>query len=366
LHFNGADTATTFTDENSLITWTAVGGAQLDTAEKKFGTAAGLFNGTTDWVTSDTALSTGEAEGGLEWSIWFNMDVTGANECLVGTEGGYGAHIVIDQIAEYLRLDLSSNGSSHDIANGTKSTTTVIAVDTWYRARLAWDGATYKLYLSNNGAEETEEVSVTSAVPCWSGKLIIADDGTGTRDFDGHLDEFKWSCHPVTLGVETPSASEHPALAEETEHWFDTSEMKMKESVSGTWTDSTRVFLGEAVADGSSVTSAVTYGIKGEYETEYAVANNTSYTKSDNLGSAGKMVDLYYRESPSFIWEKMVSLADDGAGEIGAVVGVVNRNSSKARTGVTYINSAGSANLGSASTITQTAGYHKLKVRRDW
>ena len=51
LHMNGADTSTTFTDNSSYInSMTAAGNAQLDTADKKFGSASGLFDGTGDYV----------------------------------------------------------------------------------------------------------------------------------------------------------------------------------------------------------------------------------------------------------------------------------------------------------------------------
>jgi len=52
LHMNGVDESTTFTDDsNSAHTVTAVGNAQIDTADKKYGTGAGLFDGTGDYLT---------------------------------------------------------------------------------------------------------------------------------------------------------------------------------------------------------------------------------------------------------------------------------------------------------------------------
>lgn len=65
LHMDGADAGTTFTDSASGgKTQTAVGNAQLDTAQKKFGTASVLLDGTGDYVTSpdnaDFNFSTGK------------------------------------------------------------------------------------------------------------------------------------------------------------------------------------------------------------------------------------------------------------------------------------------------------------------
>ena len=51
LHMNGADESPTFIDSSlSAHTITANGHAQLDTAQKKFGTASGLFDGTGDYL----------------------------------------------------------------------------------------------------------------------------------------------------------------------------------------------------------------------------------------------------------------------------------------------------------------------------
>ena len=52
LHCDGTDASTTFTDSElePIKTVTANGNAQLDTAQKKFGTASGLFDGTGDYL----------------------------------------------------------------------------------------------------------------------------------------------------------------------------------------------------------------------------------------------------------------------------------------------------------------------------
>ena len=64
LHFNGADTSTTFTDDSpSAHTVTAFGDAQLDTASKKFGTASYMGDdaGTNDYATVPDSA---------DWDIW--------------------------------------------------------------------------------------------------------------------------------------------------------------------------------------------------------------------------------------------------------------------------------------------------------
>ena len=55
LHFDGADAATTITDDNaggSAHTWTAAANAQIDTAQFVFGGASLLIDGTGDYVST--------------------------------------------------------------------------------------------------------------------------------------------------------------------------------------------------------------------------------------------------------------------------------------------------------------------------
>lgn len=52
LPFDGADASTTMTDSTGNHTWTASGDAQLDTAQKKWGSASLLLDGTGDYVSA--------------------------------------------------------------------------------------------------------------------------------------------------------------------------------------------------------------------------------------------------------------------------------------------------------------------------
>ena len=76
LHCDGTDTSTTITDEIGKV-WTARGNAQIDTADKKYGTGAILFDGTGDTVDTpdhdDFNLGTGS------WTIRFSAKATDIN-----------------------------------------------------------------------------------------------------------------------------------------------------------------------------------------------------------------------------------------------------------------------------------------------
>lgn len=75
LHFDGTDTSTTITDESGK-TCTAHGDAQLDTAQKKFGTASLLLDGTGDFVdiASSADFGYGTGDFAIDAQIYINAD----------------------------------------------------------------------------------------------------------------------------------------------------------------------------------------------------------------------------------------------------------------------------------------------------
>lgn len=82
---DGTDGSTTFTDDavGGTHTWTAVADAQIDTAQKKFGTASGLFDGTGDYI--DTPDHADFAMGSGDFTV----------DCWVRKAGGDGTIMTI-------------------------------------------------------------------------------------------------------------------------------------------------------------------------------------------------------------------------------------------------------------------------------
>jgi hypothetical protein len=291
LHFEGVDASTTITDENPNNTWTVTGNAQIDTAQFKFGTSSLLFDGTGDYITT---TNTNWNVNRFEASCWFRLNAVGIEQSIValglGT-GGYTGLWVSTSPTNKIKLYLSSNGaSSWDIANGTLGTTTLVT-GTWYRVRAIRTATAYKVYLSVNGAAETEEISVTSSTSVYYSSQIRMgmNPNAANSPMNGWVDEFKLVCPAeTTAGTETPPITAFMGLPVNNEHWFDLSQYKMKywnESLA-TWTEVQRVFVGEAVTDATSVTSVVTYALNGKYQsTETAIpalATRTAFNA--NLG----------------------------------------------------------------------------------
>jgi Concanavalin A-like lectin/glucanases superfamily len=200
LHFDGDAGITTITDENTANTWVASGNAVISAVQSRFDGKSLLLDGTGDYVTgAAVALAPGT---GFNRSIWFRATTLTTARTLISATADFKFAVKISA-TQKLELYLG-DAASWSIANGTAGAAT-IATAGWYRVRIAWNGTTYKVYLSVNGAVETEQISVASAVAYSSGAgTRLGADHAGTLGFDGHLDEYRDVVATTVLGLETP------------------------------------------------------------------------------------------------------------------------------------------------------------------
>lgn len=278
LNFEGANGSTTFLDDFGN-TWTASGNAQIATAQFKFGSSSGVFDGTGDWITSTNFTTFGE--GSWEISAWFRFNAlpgVGARQTLWGSYNGVLSNqISLFNNAGTLKLEvfLGSDGSTANIANGTVGTNTVWAINTWYKFRLVFDAlaGTYKVYFSNNGAAESADISVSSSLRlCASTQWQIGANGNNVNNFNGWIDGFRFVRAATNTSTETPSGSA-PSITDYPYHWFSIPEMKMYEitaasgaaGVNPTLTQRSRCFLGEADTGAATVSAVRSYAIRCKY-----------------------------------------------------------------------------------------------------
>ena len=89
LHMEGSDGSTTFTDEIGKAV-TANGNAQIDTAQKKFGAASGLFDGTGDYLTLANSNDWSFGSGDFTIDFWVNHATTPTSSVVINyyTAGG--------------------------------------------------------------------------------------------------------------------------------------------------------------------------------------------------------------------------------------------------------------------------------------
>jgi hypothetical protein len=107
LHFDGADGATTFTDNapgSPTRIWTPSGNAQIDTAQSKFGGASGLFDGAGDYLETADSPDWHFGSGDFTIEAWVRLNALGANQSIVlqigatftNAEVGFGVLVATD------------------------------------------------------------------------------------------------------------------------------------------------------------------------------------------------------------------------------------------------------------------------------
>lgn len=194
LHMNGADASTTFTDEIGH-TFTARGNAQLDTAQKKFGTASGLFDGTGDWIdTPDHADFTVDS-GEFTIDFWIRLNAKDIEQRLFGQMNNVGTASTISFFGyifstNLIRFYVYSGATAYSaISTGTLTT------NTWYHIAMVRDNTgtdTLRIFIngSADGTANVDGVIVNNS----TNKLSIGRHGEYAANYvNGWIDEFRLS-----------------------------------------------------------------------------------------------------------------------------------------------------------------------------
>ena len=175
LHCDGTDASTTFTDSSpSAHTVTANADAQIDTAQKKFGTGSGLFDGTGDYLSvpdhADWDFGTGDFT--IDFWVRFNS---------VGNADFIDRNNTSDFTVQYLspNLLLQVGGSS------VVSVAWTPAADTWYH--IAATRLSGVAYLFLNGILQGSAANTTNI----NSATALSIGGANGRLLNGWLDEFR-------------------------------------------------------------------------------------------------------------------------------------------------------------------------------
>ena len=158
------------------------------------------------------------------------------------------------------------------------------------------------------------------------------------------------------------------------QYWFDTTNMQMKLGNGTTWAVVNAVFVGEAVAGASTISSVVSYAFQGQYIapwTNTLPGLATVITASDNLGTPQKTATI---EMLNLTAEYGFSVGDITSFQVNPVSTVVNppnfalrRNSSIMATGETGGAFCG-VNLSSGASITPISANwaYRIRVKRSF
>lgn len=146
LLFEGTDASTTFTDVTGK-TVTPSGNAQIDTAQYKYGTASGLFDGTGDYLVvadANNDLDIGTNDFCIEF--WFRPNNLGSGNQLVDFRQANDI-----EVAPYIFVSSSTLKLKVNNVNVITGSTT-LQTGTWYHVAVARSGTSTKMFL--NGVQE--------------------------------------------------------------------------------------------------------------------------------------------------------------------------------------------------------------------
>jgi hypothetical protein len=188
LHFEGADASTTFTD--AFRTWTAVGNAQIDTAQFKFGASSGLFDGTGDCITSphDSALDV----SGDHTIEGFCRPANIANFMYFYSNGDYNTAQLSVRMTDIGRLQAhTGNGSLY-----IQTTSSGFTANTW--SHWVWEQSTTDnaKYLFIDGVLLSSNAGTIAGTGTGSARIGAVWSAGVALPMNGHLDEIR-----ITPGI---------------------------------------------------------------------------------------------------------------------------------------------------------------------
>lgn len=163
---------------------TAVGNAQIDTAQSQFGGSSALFDGTDDYLITSQSDSL-SFSGDFTIEAWTRSASTGtiiSNRTVDATGFDTGTFTIERRSDDILRLTL------YDSANIDSSAT---SDNTWFHWAIVRSSGTITLYLDG-----TSQGTSSNTATIGSGshnQIQLGCLGAALADFNGHIDEFRVS-----------------------------------------------------------------------------------------------------------------------------------------------------------------------------
>lgn len=196
IHMEGTDGATMIIDSSgNARPIVLLGNAQLDTAQKKFGSSSLLLDGSGDYGTlpdsSDWALGTSNftIDGWVRYNV---LPASGQAEVICGqyvdASNSWRVYINASGTTMYLYFYVRSGAVDTVIAYG--QTNPNIAINTWYHLAVVRSGTQF--YIFQNGVPLSLTGGVDAdTVPDLASPLYIGQSGASTMYHNGWIDELR-------------------------------------------------------------------------------------------------------------------------------------------------------------------------------
>jgi hypothetical protein len=277
IHADGTDATTFFEDDNGVRAQrgiTAVGNAQIDTAQSQFGGASALFDGTGDRldITAAANLAFGSSDFTIE--CWVRYSSVSGNQSIIDFRdtAANGAYILLGNNGGAVYLYV--NGDYRIGNSGTQ-----FATNTWYHVALSRSGTSTKLFI--NGTQSGSTYSDSNSYLGTSPDIGELNSSFGLTGFGtiGHIDEFRISNNArYTANFTAPTAP-----------FVNDANTLLLLHMDGT--DATTVFrddngIGRSAIGLSSINSTAVSTTQSKFGGTSAFFNNTNTTISTNSACA--------------------------------------------------------------------------------
>jgi len=197
LHCNGTDGSSTITDESGK-TVTVVNQAQIDTAQKQFGTGSCLFDGTADYLTETDSTDWDFANGDFTYDFWLRVPSPPSDDTynsLIVQRAGAGSNQATafflhrDTGHYHLFFGYTTDGSTQKT---TESGEISLSNNTWYHIAFVRNGTTGTFYLDGTANGTTVNFSTDTIYNSTSTNGQARVDSS-TTDLNGWIDELRIS-----------------------------------------------------------------------------------------------------------------------------------------------------------------------------
>jgi len=183
-------------------TVTANGNAQIDTADKKFGTGSGLFDGN-DYLSIPDDADFDFGSGDFTIECWCYVTNTASRTIISKWTSGQLSWFLGAGAAGY-GFYISSTGANSVLACPLTSWP---STNTWFHIAVCRDGADLRLFVDGTQSGSTYNISTTTLFN-GSGIVTIGDDANSNPGFYGQIDDVR-----ITKAVARYTANFTPPTA---------------------------------------------------------------------------------------------------------------------------------------------------------
>lgn len=206
IHADGTDGSTVFTDDNGVRSKngiSAIGNAQVDTAQSKFGGASAVFDGTGDYLDCNQPIIPASSDFTAEAWVRLN-DNTNVRSIIQQYGTGQVGRFSLQYNHVFDKFTLFVDNLTDDI--NIQGTTTPISTNTWYHVAVTRSGNNWNLWVNgNDNGSDTNSGSVYQGINTYIGARF--HNSLIDNVMDGHIDEIRISSTARYTGAFTPSTA---------------------------------------------------------------------------------------------------------------------------------------------------------------